>query len=68
MPCQPMTWGDVGAHISQSIYISDRTYYFTQTSKRKSYQYPPCSEVYALSGVNDESKAKQGEEDSIGRI
>lgn len=63
-----MTWGDVWAHISQSIYRSDRTYHFTQTSKRKSYQYPPCSEVYALSGMNDESKAKQGEEDSIGRI
>ena len=30
-------------------------------AKRKSYQYPPCSEVDALSGVNDESNAKEGE-------
>lgn len=37
-------------------------------AKRKSYQYPPCSEVDALSGVNDESNAKEGEEDGIGRI
>lgn len=47
---------------------SDHTYNLTQTAKRKSYQYPPCSEVDALSGVKNESKAKEGEEDGIGRI
>lgn len=61
-----MSWGDVwGTSILVDLII---TYHLTQTAKRKSYQYTPCSEVHALSCVNYESQAKEGEEDGIGRI